>query len=686
MKPGTLTIAFSVVVLSIVLMLVVPLPPFLLDALLALNLLGSGLVLLISITVSEPLEFSAFAPALLVATLFRLALDVSATRLILTQGSVAGGVGSIIPAFGDFVVRGNLIVGIIMFAILITIQFIVIAAGSQRVAEVAARFTLDAMPGKQMGIDAELHAGAITATTARERRALVQKEAEFFGAMDGAGKFVKGDAIAALVIVVLNLIGGVAVGVMYDGLSAQDAVNTFALLSIGNALVTTLPAFLMSISMGMMVTRVAADGSLGSDLGTQLLRRPEVLRSAAFLAFGLALVPALPHPLFIAFGLAAFLAAQLSQRHKQQVTAEQKRLDDARRKTEQRRPEAAFSSVGVEPIGIDLGKGLVSFFSPENTEAIIERINESRRMIAREMGFVLPGVNIRDDDTREPDSYEIRFAGEVVGIGRLRADRVMAIGDKTALAALAGDDASDPVYGFPVKWIAPSDREFAMSVGALVFDPISVLISHLTECTRYRAVLLFGRQEMQTLLEHLRISVPALVKEVGTEALPFAAVHKAFVILMRERVWPRNPVATLEAIIDAAATSRDPRDLADAARRVLVGPLLHARKLRELPALMFDPEFESRISASWLGSEGGAPDAQLAMHIRDRVERYVTSVPGGQAYVVCTSPVRRNICELLEKFGLRVEVFGFGELPSDVAVRPACIVTDPRAALAAAAG
>jgi flagellar biosynthesis protein FlhA len=684
MKSGTLTIAFSVLVLSIVLMLVVPLPPFILDALLALNLLGSGLVLLISITVGDPLEFSAFAPALLVATLFRLALDVSATRLILTQGSVAGGVGTIIPAFGDFVVRGNLIVGIIMFAILITIQFIVIAAGSQRVAEVAARFTLDAMPGKQMGIDAELHAGAITATAARERRALVQKEAEFFGAMDGAGKFVKGDAVAALVIVVLNLIGGVAVGTIYDGLSPQDAVSTFALLSIGNALVTTLPAFLMSISMGMMVTRVAADGSLGFDLGTQLLRRPEVLRSAAVLAFGLALVPVLPHPLFVAFGIAALLAAELSQRRKKQSEADSQSLADAQRKADRRRPEAAFASVGVDAIAIDLGKDLSCFFTPENTDAIIERVVEGRRMIARDMGIVLAGVNIRDDATRDPSSYEIRFRGEVVGTGLLRPGQNMAIGDKAALAALTGESGRDPVYGFPVKWIAPEDRDFAMSLGALVFDPISVLISHLTECARYRAALLFGRQEMQTLLEHLRASVPAIIKEVGSDALPFAAVHKAFVCLMRERVWPRNPVSALEAMIDASAYSRDPRDLADAARKVLVPPLLHSRKLRELPALMFDPEFEAQVASGWHGSDG-APDPQLAMHIRDRVERYAKALPGGHAYVVCTSPFRRHLSDLLEKFGLRVEVYGFGELPNDISVRPACVVTDPRSVLAAAA-
>src|SRR5579872_1974702 len=307
--------AFAALLLTVVGILIVPLPPWLLDLLLGLNIFGSALVLLLSVTVENPLEFSAFAPALLVATLFRLALDVSATRLILTQGQIPGAVGTIIPAFGEFVVRGNLVVGIIIFAILVTIQFVVIASGSQRVAEVAARFTLDAMPGKQMAIDADLHAGALDGDAARRKRELVQREADFYGAMDGAGKFVKGDAIAAMAIVGLNLVGGVVVGVAYHGLAPLDALNTFALLSIGNALVTTLPAFLISTAMGMMVTRVTADGALGADLATQLFARPDVLRCAGALLLVLSFVPALPRPVFLLLALCAFALAQVAVRN-----------------------------------------------------------------------------------------------------------------------------------------------------------------------------------------------------------------------------------------------------------------------------------------------------------------------------------------------------------------------------------
>ena len=305
---------FSVAVLCIVAILIVPLPPPLLDALLALNVFGSALVLLLSLRVEEPLQFSAFAPSLLLSTLFRLSLEVSATRLILTHGHEPGGVGALIPAFGAFVVGGNIVVGLIVFAILITILFIVIASGAQRVAEVCARFTLDAMPGKQMAIDADVHAGLLDTEGARHKRARVQREADFYAAMDGAGKFVKGDAVAALIIVALNLAGGIVVGSVYHALPPLEAMQTFAILSIGNALLTTLPAFLISTAMGLMVTRVAGDGALGADLAAQLFARPDVLRVAGVLVLALACIPAFPGLLFLVLGGAAFGAAALAGR------------------------------------------------------------------------------------------------------------------------------------------------------------------------------------------------------------------------------------------------------------------------------------------------------------------------------------------------------------------------------------
>ncbi|HTX60400.1 MAG TPA: flagellar biosynthesis protein FlhA, partial [Verrucomicrobiae bacterium] len=588
-RSRTAVYAFAGVLLAIVGILIVPLPPWLLDVLLGVNVFGSALVLLLSVTVEDPLEFSAFAPALLVATLFRLALDVSATRLILTHGAEPGAVGSIIPAFGAFVVNGNLVVGLIVFAILVTIQFVVIASGSQRVAEVAARFTLDAMPGKQMAIDADVHAGALDAEAARRKRAAVGREADFYGAMDGAGKFVKGDAIAALVIVALNLTGGVIVGIAYHGLSPLDALNAFALLSIGNALVTTLPAFLISTAMGMMVTRVASDGALGADLATQLFARPEVLRGAGALLLALALVPALPRPLFLVLGISALALAQGAAKRARARAHEARETRERAKRAAMRRPELALGLVGVDAICIEIGAELAHLLVAPHADALLDRIGEVRRALAADIGVVLPGVRLRDELAREPRSYAIRVRDRLAGEGRLDLERVLAVGDDAILRGFAATIETEPVYGLPAAWIAPAERERAAAAGALVFDPISVLGSHLAEAARRNAADLVGRQELHTLFEHLRASAPALMKEIGGEALPFGVVHRAFGLLLREGIWPRDPLAVLEAMLESGA--REAVELAEAARREIVPRQLRRRAAPHLEPLLLDPEF-----------------------------------------------------------------------------------------------
>ncbi|MBC5829058.1 MAG: FHIPEP family type III secretion protein [Candidatus Eremiobacteraeota bacterium] len=683
---GAATYGFAAIVLSLVLILVIPLPAWLLDILLAINIMGSALVLLISVSISDPLEFSAFAPALLVATLFRLSLDVSATRLILTQGHLPGGAGSMIPAFGEFVVRGNLVVGLIVFAILITIQFIVIAAGSQRVAEVAARFTLDAMPGKQMAIDADLHAGVLNADGARFKRQLVQKEADFYGAMDGAGKFVKGDAVAALIIVALNLVGGLIVGIAYHGLSAGEALNTFALLSIGNALVTTLPAFLISTAMGMMVTRVAAEGSLGFDLATQILSHPEILRCAGVLVLGLALVPALPRPVFLILGSSTFIAAALAQRQKRETTIAQRNASDAARRQAIRRPEMALGLVGVDAISIDVGANLSTLLTLPASEQLLDRIGEVRRALASEIGIVLPGVRLRDDLSREPDTYAVRVRDEVAGEGALRLSALLAVADERVLDQFAGERVREPVYDLPAQWIAPQQREEATTRGALVFDPVSILGSHLAEVARTHAAELLGRQELQTLLEHLRATVPTLLKDVGSEQLPISTLHKAYLMLLRERVWPRDPVATLEAMADAAQTSREARDIAEAARRILVPLQLRRRGTRTLEPFIFAPELESELSASWAptGSPSPSPpNPAIALALRLRVQRYLQRSDRNAAAVVCTTALRPALADFLRRSGLEIEVYSYAELPPEVELKAADVMNMEPAQLSA---
>lgn len=665
--------AFAAMLLAIVGILIVPLPPWLLDVLLGVNIFGSALVLLLAVTVEDPLEFSAFAPALLVATLFRLSLDVSATRLILTQGATPGAVGAVIPAFGEFVVHGNLVVGIIVFAILVTIQFVVIASGSQRVAEVAARFTLDAMPGKQMAIDADVHAGVIDAESARKKRESVQREADFYGAMDGAGKFVKGDAVAALVIVALNLVGGIVVGIAYHGLSPLDALNTFALLSIGNALVTTLPAFLISTAMGMMVTRVASDGALGADLAAQLFARPDVLRSAGTLLIVLSFVPALPRPVFLILGIGAFVVAQIAVRNTARREAEATLASERAKRQAMRRPELALGLVGVDAVSIDIGADLAALLGAPYAEALLDRVGEVRRALATEIGVVLPGVRLRDDLTRDPATYAIRVRDRVVGEGTLRLEQLLAVADEMTLARLGLPVEREPVYGLPGAWIIPSDRERVASAGALVFDPISVVGSHLAELTRRHASELVGRQELQTLLEHLRTMVPALVKEVGTDALPLGNLHKAFGHLLREQTWPRDPVAVLQAMLESP--SRDPRELAEAARRAIVPDLLRRRGVTRLEPLILDPECERELIRSWTGPGAEiAPDPERALALRDRIEGYARRMPRDRAAVVCTASLRPVLADFLLRSGTRIEVLGYGELPPELQLVPAEVV------------
>jgi len=667
--------AFAAAVLSIVGILIVPLPPPILDVLLALNIFGSALVLLISLRVEEPLEFSAFPPALLLATLFRLSLDVSATRLILTQGHLADGVGSIVPAFGQFVVRGNLVVGLIVFAILITIQFIVIATGAQRVAEVSARFTLDAMPGKQMAIDADVHAGVLDAEGARRKRARVQREADFYAAMDGAGKFVKGDAIAALIIVALNLIGGVVVGMAYHAMSPLDALQTFAILSIGNALVTTLPAFLISTSMGLMVTRVAGEGALGVDLAQQLVARPDALRIAGALMAVLAFVPALPAPVFGGLALAAFGGAAAAGKRRAAAEAAQRAALERRRKDAIRRPEAAFALVGVDALAIDIGTELFDLLAAPNADVLLDRIGDVRRALAGETGIVIPGVRLRDDAMRSA-TYAIRVRDRIAAEGTVRLDRLLAVATEATLEQVGGEPVIEPVYGLAARSIAYDQRDRAQALGALTFDAISIIGSHLSETVRANAAELFGRQELQTLVEHLRATVPSIVKDVGSDVLPIVTAHRAFALLLRERAWPRDPVAVFEAMLDAAPHAREPRDIAEAARRVIVPQHFRRENVTRIRPLMLAPDLDAELARMW-SSEGLAPDPATALHLRAAVDAFVADPAFAPHCIVTTSALRPLLADFFERVGPRVTVYAFAELPPLVAVEPAAVIGPP---------
>ena len=659
----------SWVVLSIVAMLVVPLPPALLDVLLAFDVMGAAAVLVVALAVQDPLELSAFPALLLVATLFRLGLDVSATRLILTEGETPGGVGTVIPAFGAFVMRGNPLVGLLLFVILVVVQLVVVTNGAQRVAEVAARFTLDAMPGKQMAIDADLHAGAIDASTARARRRALQAEADFYGAMDGAGKFVRGDAVAAIVIVVVNLVAGFAIGVVGDHMDALSAANTFAVLSIGNALATTMPAFLLSTAMGIMVTRAASDVGLGEDLARQLLAHPGALRAVGIAMTLLALVPGLPHLAFGLLGGGAMIGGIAAQRRVERDDLKRAQDEAARRRALARQPDQAVALLGVDQLAIDVGESLLPLLDEPGASALLARIAALRRRMALDAGIVLPSVRVKDDDRLRPRGYAIRVRDRVVTRGEVRPDRPLAIAPPAALSRLEGVGATDPVTGLPAKWLDHAEETSAR--GAIIVDPIAVLTSSLGLAARDHAAALLGRQEVQQILDHVRKTNPAAAKGVVPELAGVGLVQRVLQHLAREGVSIRDIVAILETIADEVERTKDPAAIGEAARRRLAPSICAAMADAQgcLHAAVPSAECEEMLGEMVVAEESGpvlALDAGQASILEQRLK----AIDLSGAIVCCAQSLRLPFARFVESCALRIPVIGFAEIAPGYSVRP----------------
>jgi flagellar biosynthesis protein FlhA len=669
MAPRTL---LALAVLAIVSMLVVPMPPPLLDVLLAFDVMGAAAVLVIALSVRDTLELSAFPSLLLVATLFRLGLDVSATRLILTQGAVPGGVGTVIPAFGDFVMRGDPVVGLLLFVILVVVQLVVVTNGAQRVAEVAARFTLDAMPGKQMAIDADLHAGAVDAAGARARRRALQAEADFYGAMDGAGKFVRGDAVAAIVIVTVNLVAGFGIGMVTYHLDAATSARTFALLSIGNALATTLPAFLLSTAMGIMVTRAASDAGLGDDLARQLLAHPGAIRAVGAAMLALAVVPGLPHVAFGILGASGLAGGAAATRADKRRRLAQAQEDARRRRDRARQPENVVGLIGVDQLCIDVGESLLPLLDEPAGSALLGRISSLRRKLAVDLGIVLPGVRVRDDLRLPSRAFAIRVRERVVARGELHADRALAIGLPSALSKLTGDDTVDPVTGLPARWVDPGAQPPVD--GTIVVDPVAVLTSKLASVARAHAASLLGRQEVHTLIEHVRKTHPAAVKGIVPEIAGLGLVQRVLQHLVREGVSVRDVVAILETIADETERTKDAAAIGEAARRRLAPAICaaHADADGFIEASVASPELEARLaSASIVDDRGPAlaldlDDARaLALALSAAAER-----AGGRAVIVCAQDIRLPLARFAQLCGVSATVVGLAEVVPGYAVRP----------------
>jgi len=665
--------------LGIVAMLVIPLPTPLLDALLALDVMGAAVMLVIALSVRDPLELAAFPTLMLVATLFRLSLDVSATRLILTQGDVPGGVGTVIPAFGDFVMRGNVIVGLLLFAILITVQLVVVANGAQRVAEVAARFTLDAMPGKQMAIDADLHAGLIDAPAARARRRAVQAEADFYGAMDGAGKFVRGDAIAALVIVGINIVAGIGIGAIAKHLDVLSAADTYVLLSVGNALATTIPAFLLSTAMGVIVTRASSDEGLAGDVARQLLAHPSALNTVGAGMLALALVPGLPHVAFGALGAGGIAAGSIAGRADRRRRIAQAGEELRRRQSHARKPESAIALLGMEQLAVDIGEALLALLDEPAGSALLARIALMRRTLALELGIVVPGVHVRDDLRLPARGFAVRVRGRVVSTGQLHPDRALAVGSKATLSRLSGETAADPVTGADACWLEPaleSSTTVDRFVGRrhatdgeksiIVVDPIAVLASTLGNAARQNAADLLGRQDTQQLLDHVRQTHPAVVKGVVPESVSLGLVQRVLQHLLREGVSIRDLVAILETIADECELTKDATIIGEAARRRLA-PAICASLADAggvIKAAAFSPESEATLAEAIVQTERGPVLGTEAAHAQLLAEALRRQSASGDRHpvVVCPQSLRVALARFAESSETPVAVLGLAEV------------------------
>jgi len=672
---GDLLIAGGLI--GIVVMMVLPLPAFLLDILLALNLTFALMILLLTIYMREPLEFSVFPSLLLVATLFRLALNVSSTRLILLNGYA----GEIIRKFGEFVVGGNAVVGFVVFCILIVIQFVVITRGAERVAEVAARFTLDAMPGKQMSIDADLNAGLLTEAEARRRRREVEQEADFYGAMDGASKFVKGDAIAGIIITVINLIGGVAVGAAQLGMTAGEALNTYALLTIGDGLVTQIPALLISTAAGICVTRAASDANLGQDLVGQVLSQPRALNVASALLVFFGLVPGLPRlPFFILAAALGALAVTVARvRHEAEGAKEREEAE--REREQQRRPENVMPLVQVDPVEIELGYALIGLAAGDERGDLLERVVGIRRQLALERGVVVPPVRIRDNVQLQPTKYVIKLKGVRIADGEILTDHHLAIKPGDDAPEVPGVPTTEPAFGLEAVWVDERHRDQAEVAGYTVVDPASVIATHLMEVIRENIGELLGKQEVKDLLEMIRETHPAVVEELVPEPLSIGEVQRVLQNLLREGLSIRNLVTILEALGDWARVTRDLDMLTEHARQSIKRTISASLGISDgrLAAITLAPDVEQTLRRGLQQDEGGRylavePEVldRVIRSLRSRVEQMIGR--GRQAVALCSPGIRPVLRRLVERVLPRLAVVSYAELEPDISVETVGVV------------
>jgi flagellar biosynthesis protein FlhA len=668
--------AAAVAMVVIVVMMIVPLPAALLDLVIALNISGALAIVISTMYMSRGIDFASFPSLLLFTTLLRLAINVSVTRLILLHGDAGG----VISAFGNVVVGGNLVVGLVVFFILIVIQFVVITNGAGRVAEVAARFTLDAMPGKQMAIDADLNAGQITDDEARQRRSEIRREADFYGAMDGASKFVKGDATAGLLIVSINLIGGIVVGVVERHMPISQALHTFSLLTVGDGLAAQIPALLISTATGIIVTRSGSDGTdLGSEITSQLLGQPRATTLAGGVVCAMGLVPGLPKIPFFLVGGVLFMLGRMMNRQKA-ADALLAASQPAESKSAPSDPLAG--ALQVDPLELAIGFGLVPMVDQRAGGGLLARVGLVRRQIAADLGIVIAPVRIHDDAILESHEYVMKVRGAEVARGKLIPSHRLAMNPGDAIEGLAGIPTVEPAFGLPAVWIEDRVQPEAEALGYTVVDGESVIVTHLTETIRRHADELLTRQETRKLLDELKDENAAAVDEIVPEKLSVGEVQRALQHLLREGVSIRDLGTILEAIGDRALLTRDPAQLAEAARQAL-GRTITASFLDEektLRAISLDAALEHEVADSLAQTPEGevlgldpVRARALLTSLGEHVDRQAAS--GRRPVVLCSSRVRRHLRRLVEQAFPQLAVVSYNEIVPGIKVETAGLVT-----------
>lgn len=669
----------AVGVIGILALMIIPLPALILDVFLAANITISLAILLVCLYTRQVLEFSVFPSVLLVTTLFRLALNIAGTRLILLHGNEGtGAAGAVIKAFGSFVVGGNYVVGAVMFLILVVINFVVITKGAGRVAEVAARFTLDALPGKQMAIDADLSAGYLSEKEARKRRENIRREADFYGAMDGASKFVRGDAVAGILIMLINIFGGLVIGIWQQGMPIESALTNYTLLTIGEGLVAQIPALIISTAAGIIVTRTADENNFGHELTGQFLNYPKAFYVVSGVMFLFALIPGLPHFAFMLMSAVAWMIGRMSREMAQVVEEETAAAEAAVAE------EALDQTSAIRPLDtleLEVGYGLVPMVDAAQDGELLERIRSIRRQFAQKMGFVVPPIHIHDNLQLKPYEYNILIRGARVGGSELTG-QYLAMDSGSVMNQIGGTAVKEPVFGLPAVWIRNEDREQAQLNGYTVVDSTTVIATHISETIRRYAHELVGRQELQQLLDNLAVTAPKVVEELIPGQLGLGVVLRVVKNLLKEGISIRDLRTVLESLADYAGLTKDPDVLTEFVRQSLGRFIVDQFKMDDetLYLVTLDREVEDLVAEAIQPSDQGsflaiepATAQQIISSIRAMVDRF--GIYGAQPVVLASPTIRRHVKKLIERFLPHVAVLSHNEIPQNVKIQSLGVVS-----------